>query len=105
MKSENRKSEMIEITEIHQQYVPLTEVETDQKAHLILFGGDQLTAARARGCAELRINSDTLTGRLKALVPVSEDWHTLVTLLTVCSTCMSTLIITCMHDCCTMYSV
>lgn len=84
LKNENKKSEMIEIMETHQQYVPLTEDETDQKAHQVLFGGDQLTVARARGCAELRLNSDTLTGRLKTLVPVAEDWHTLVTLLTVC---------------------
>ena len=74
---------MIEIMETHQQYVPITEDETGQKAHQVLFGGDQLTVARARGCAELR-NSDTLTGRLKTLIPVAKDWHTLVTLLTVC---------------------
>jgi L1 cell adhesion molecule like protein len=76
---------MIEIMETLQQYVPLVGDESDQKAHQILFGGDQLTAARARGCAELRINSDTLTGRLKTLVPVFEDWHTSVTLLTICT--------------------
>ena len=64
--------------------MPLTGADNDQKAHQILFGGDQLTAARARGCAELRENSDSLTGRLKTLIPVPEDWHTQVTLLTVC---------------------
>ena len=84
LKNENKKSEMIEIIETLQQYVPLTGADNDQKAHQILFGGDQLTAARARGCAELRENSDSLTGRLKTLIPVPEDWHTQVTLLTVC---------------------
>ena len=44
-----------------QQYVPLIGAETDQKAHQILFGGDHLTAARARGCAELReVPTDSL---------------------------------------------
>ena len=33
----------------------------------VLFGGDQLTATRARGCADLR-EILTLTGRLKTLL-------------------------------------
>ena len=51
--------------------------------HPILFGGDQLTTARARGSSELRINSDTPKGRLEALTPVAEDWHTTMTFLVV----------------------
>ena len=82
LKSE-KKSEMIEIIETLQQYVPLVEEPSGQNAHQIIFAGDQLTASRARGCAELRINSDTLTGRLSTLIPVSQDWHTTVTILTV----------------------
>ena len=75
---------MIEIMETLQQYVPICmDDSSDEVVHQILFGGDQLTAARSRGCAELRINSDTPTGRLKTLIPVPEDWHTLVTLLIV----------------------
>ena len=57
---------------------PLTE-----KVHALLFGGDRLTAARARGCQELRMNTDSTTGRLKGLISTAEDWHTSVTLLVV----------------------
>ena len=49
--------------------------------HKILFGGDQLTVARARGSQRIRINSETGVDRLQGLVPVAEDWHTLVILL------------------------
>ena len=94
MKNENKYSEMIDIMSQLHQYVPVVEMTTDQgvdvtdkpyseRIHPLLFGGDQLTAARARGCQELRINSDTNTGRLRGLVPVAEDWHTTVTLLVV----------------------
>ena len=86
---------MIEImTDLHQ-YVPIqgttasststdnTEQLPKEKVHALLFGGDQLTAARARGCQDLRINSDTTAGKLKGLIPTAEDWHTAVTLLVV----------------------
>ena len=49
-----------------------------------MFGGDQLTAARARGSQEARLNSDTCLGRLQGLKPMAEDWHTSVILLIVC---------------------
>ena len=78
---------MIDIMDTMQNYVPIQPSSSglaDMEAHQILFGGDQLTAARARSCTELRINSDTVTGRLSTLLPVAEDWHTLQTLLTVC---------------------
>ena len=93
MKNENKNSEMIDIMSHFHQYVPLLQQQnTDQEAdissnretlHPLLFGGDQLTVARARGCQELRMNSDTTSGRLHGLVPTAEDWHTLVTLLVV----------------------
>ena len=83
LKNENLKSEMIEIMDELQGYAPISTDSCGETVHQLLFGGDQLTAARARGCAELRINSDTPTGRLTTLLPVAEDWHTLVTLLTV----------------------
>ena len=83
MKNENKYSEMIDIMSSLHQYVPVVEapevnattadvVKTpeSEKVHPLLFAGDELTAARARGCQELRINSDTTTGRLKGLVPV-----------------------------------
>lgn len=98
MKNENKYSEMIDIISDLHQYVPIMETSsttdpsidpetvdkpTSEKMHPLLFGGDQLTAARGRGCQELRINSDTSTGRLQGLIPVAEDWHTSVTLLVV----------------------
>ena len=49
----------------------------------VLFGGDQLTAARARGSQQIRLNSERASDRLQGLIPVAEDWHTSVILLTV----------------------
>ena len=49
----------------------------------VLFGGDQLTAARARGSQQIRVNSETSSEGLRGLIPVAEDWHTSVVLLTV----------------------
>ena len=37
--------------------------------HPILLGGDQLTAARARGVRKCKVNDE-------GLIPVAEDWHT-----------------------------
>ena len=45
----------------------------------ILLGGDQLTAARARGSKSLRASHDSAKDRLDGLVPVVEDWHARVT--------------------------
>lgn len=87
LKNENKKSEMIDIMEKLQEYVPTKKLTTpdgeEEVVYPILFGGDQLTAARARACSQLRLNSDTPTGRLDALLPTAEDWHTTVTLLVV----------------------
>ena len=49
----------------------------------IFVGGDQLTAARARGAQKAKVNALTPKSRLEGLVPAVEDWHTKVTLLTV----------------------
>ena len=43
--------------------------------HKILFGGDQLSVARARGAQMERKNEDRPTRQLRGLVPVVEDWH------------------------------
>lgn len=40
--------------------------------HYILFGGDLLTAARAKGSQRVRSNSERPRDRLQ---PVCEDWH------------------------------
>lgn len=100
LKNENKYCEMIEIMSDLHQYVPIQEVATasttstdgteqlpKEKVHTLLFGGDQLTASRARGCQDLRINSDTTAGKLKGLIPTAEDWHTAVTLLVVSCAC------------------
>ena len=44
----------------------------------MLFGGDQLTAERARSSRQAGSNSDNAKGRLEGLVPVVEDWHSKV---------------------------
>ena len=97
MKSENKTDEMCEIMECMQQYVPhvqashnfvnpITEdvmnIKGDHFYH-ILFGGDQLTAARARGSQRVRMNSDNGLSRFEGLIPVIEDWHAKVILLQV----------------------
>ena len=46
--------------------------------HHILFGGDQLTVARRQ-----RQTSETAMGRMKGLIPVVEDWHAKVCLISV----------------------
>ena len=67
------------------QVSPASEEEEihEHKFHKVLLGGDQLTVARARGCQLGRGNSDSAIGKLKDLIPVAEDWHTGVVLLTV----------------------
>ena len=50
----------------------------------LLLGGDQLTAARCRGSAAARCDSDTKKERLYGLIPVSEDWHGKYRLCKVC---------------------
>ena len=49
----------------------------------VLLGGDQLTVARARGSQQIRVNLETASDRLCGFIPVAEDWHTSVVLLTV----------------------
>ena len=78
-------------------YVPVNTTEKDvndpesgsiklpqDNFHHILFGGDQLTAARARGSQRIRSNSERSADRLEGLIPVSEDWHTKVVFIQVC---------------------
>ena len=61
----------------------------------ILFGGDQLTIARANGVKALRCGHDTALDRLDGLVPVLEDWHARVILLQVCVFCMNSILAKC----------
>ena len=88
---------MVAIMKHLYQYAPLVEKCTDQyipsidetvkiwtgSSYPILFGGDQLTPARARGAKKAEVNSISPCARLEGLVPVAEDWHVKVSLLKV----------------------
>ena len=52
----------------------------------VLFGGDQLTTARARGAKKTRMNSTSAEQRLDGLIPCVEDWHTKLVLIEVHTT-------------------
>ena len=49
----------------------------------VLVGGDQLTSVRARSAIKIKTNSQTPCKKLSGIVPVVEDWHTKVCLLSV----------------------
>ena len=98
LKNVNIIEEMVDIMPEAQKYVPtiskLLEIEVHVSVgstvtakadhfHNILFGGDQLTVARARGAQHARENSVDGVGRLDGLVPVCEDWHARVVLRTI----------------------
>ena len=87
-KSESNYENMVDIMNNHQ-YNPTKvsitkhtvldsneEVEIiEDTLHTVLFGGDQMTAARARGSQRIRTNSEHGKDRLEGLKPVCEDWH------------------------------
>ena len=88
--------EMAKIMESLQTYVPMKKQTgtmlltngnilefDDSKTFILLFGGDQLTVARARGAAALRSSHETVCDRLEGLQPVVEDWHARLTLMKV----------------------
>ena len=97
MKDENKLDEMVDIMSHLHQYVHAQEFTEDvslpntgetvpvQKAviHSILFGGDQLTAARARGAKRIKTNGITPQARFDGIIPCAEDWHTKVNFLEV----------------------
>ena len=67
-----------------QQYVPRTQnVEGEYICHSLLLGGDQLSTAMARRVKAQRRNSTSELESLGGLLPVCEDWHTKLCLLTV----------------------
>ena len=88
---------MVEILAHLHHYVPIkeytkeicipsiNEIVTEHRADVrqLLFGGDQLTAARARGAMKAMLNATTSTKRLEGLVPTVEDWHAEVSFLDV----------------------
>lgn len=94
--NENHIDEMCQIMDSMQKYVPslsyekCTRLPDDQLFIFqdfvqceILFGGDQLTIARARSSIAVRSNHPTAKERLQGLVPVVEDWHSRMTLMKV----------------------
>ena len=94
--NENKLEEMSEILAAYMKMVPIVEsteaidlpcgasVRVDSTAyHSILFGGDQLTAARIRGTKCLRDTEAKRNDRFEGLIPVVEDWHTRMTLMKV----------------------
>ena len=96
IKNENKLEEMVCILEHLQRYVPTARQETKhqitsteeettclERFHRVLLGGDQLTVARVRSCQRGRANSDSAVNRFNGLLPIAEDWHTGVILLTV----------------------
>ena len=95
----NKSDDMVHIMEQLHNYVPAKryyedlpnedseEVVQIPKAviHPILFGGDQLTAVRARGAMSAKVNS---CSRFDGLIPIAEDWHTKLNFLGVCKLCV-----------------
>lgn len=94
--NENKVDHMCKIMETHHQYVPkvnkvkkvplpdgeLEEIQTISTWDT-LFGGDQLTVARARGAIAIRCGHDDPEEQLTGLKPVVEDWHSRMTLMKV----------------------
>jgi hypothetical protein len=62
--------------EQHTPSINVTEVIQEDTFHTILFGGDQLTVAHARGSQRIQMNSHSATDRIQRLYPIVEDWHT-----------------------------
>lgn len=101
-KSETKHEDMIAILDELHKYVPMqTSTDTIVNAHTstemtlttdyfhhVLFGGDMLTAKRARGAQRIRENSNRGRDRLEGLVPVVEDWQAKMCLLCV-SICLT----------------
>lgn len=97
LKSETNYEDMVSILEHLHQYVPTQTKEEDVEVpglhepvkvindqfHPIIFGGDQMTAVRARGAQRIRSNSDRAKDGLEGVVPVVEDWHAKVCILEV----------------------
>lgn len=98
MKNENIVPEMVDILNTLHKYVPCIEEKASvtvpgnekhvepvkvQMLHKVLFGGDQLTACRARGAQMARANAYDARGRLEGFIPISLDWHAKLCLLEV----------------------
>lgn len=96
LRNENKLDEMVEIIDVLHKYVPFNrsseafetighscsqEVINIDLWHFkhIMLGGDQLTSDRVCGSHRARCNSDSARHRLEEIIPVIEDWHTMMT--------------------------
>ena len=96
-KNEAYLVEMSHIMESFNQYIPVEEsVATidivgnehtydSSRMHKLLFFGDHLTVARARGAAVLREPQKKRLERLEAFIPTIADWHARMCLVQVCA--------------------
>ena len=89
--------DMLDIMQSLHKYVPCEIIQGDYgdetatssvqvattSMHYLIFGGDQVTVSRVRGCHGIRKNSITPQGTLQGLQPVIEDWHAKMCLPTV----------------------
>ena len=79
LKNEAKHSDMIDIL-LHQHSF-ITDDFPD--GHKLLSGGDQLTCERQVGAQRQRMDGDTAREKLRLVEPQVEDWHTLMTFLSV----------------------
>lgn len=86
LRNENKTDEMCKIMDSLHKYVPSIPVQKkvtlphgeifqyeDKDVWETLFGGDQLTVARARGAIHIRDDHDPADDKLRGLVPAIES--------------------------------
>ena len=97
LRNENKLEEMANVLEeFHDKYVPSipfhnsitlhdgsTRTYDNTQFHNLLVGGDQFTAARARGAITLRLLHSNPVHHLDGITPIVEDWHARMTLVKV----------------------
>ena len=79
LRNENKLDEMFNYRAPDKIHLPDGDTIQGTKINVweILFGGDQLTRARANGAAiQLKSRHDDVKEWLCGLIPVIEDWHT-----------------------------
>ena len=79
MKNETKHSDIIDIMLHQQSFIP----EHFPSGHKILSGGDHVTCETQVGAQRQRMDGDTSREKLLLLEPQVEDWHTLMTFLSV----------------------
>ena len=79
LKNKAKHSDMIDIVSHQQNFI----ADDFPKGHKLLSGGDQLTCERLAGAQRQRMDGDTPREKLSLVEPQVEDWHTLMTFLSV----------------------